>query len=225
MKRRSPFQFVLCGAALAVAAFSAFGQSEEILVNKRPLRELSKRAGKIAENGSRPTTPFRIQAKFTLTKDGKIDPNTLEITKCEGDERMSEIARTSIVAVSESGYLQYLTLLSGKTIELDFSQDESSVNASVASELESETRAASVSTLLSMAISEFKKKKERTIAEMRTDPAKALEVLNETDELELLKATKVKSVGTRFVIQFMASNETAARLLDKLLAAPALPEN
>ncbi|HNQ14165.1 MAG TPA: hypothetical protein PKM58_01290 [Pyrinomonadaceae bacterium] len=138
---------------------------------------------------------------------------------------MSEIARTSIVAVSESGYLQYLTLLSGKTIELDFSQDESSVNASVASELESETRAASVSTLLSMAISEFKKKKERTIAEMRTDPAKALEVLNETDELELLKATKVKSVGTRFVIQFMASNETAARLLDKLLAAPALPEN
>ncbi|HNQ14164.1 MAG TPA: hypothetical protein PKM58_01285 [Pyrinomonadaceae bacterium] len=196
----------------------------EVEINRRPLKNLAKKVKDSVGKGMSLTTPFNVQAKGKLTEEGKIDSKNFNFTKSQGDERLVEIVKESVAAISDSGYLQYLKLLSGKNLDLQVTQDATGVNATVQSEMESDTRASSVSTLLSFAIGEFKKKKEKAIAEMQNDPAKAQEVLDEIDDLELLKAASVKTDGKKIVLQFFVPQETAAKLIERKLNAPDTPD-
>ncbi len=197
----------------------------EIVTNKRPLKDLAVKVKESIGNGMSLTAPFNVQARGKLTEDGKIDEKSFKFTKFEGsDKQLIEIVKASVAAVSDSGYLQYLALLSGRNLDMQVTQDATGVNATVQSEMESDTRASSVSTLLSLAIGDFKKKKEKAIAEMQNDPAKAQELLDEIDDLELLKAASVKADGKKIVIQFLVPQETAAKLIERKLNAPDVPE-
>lgn len=197
----------------------------ERVINKRPLKDVAMKVKESIGNGMSLTAPFNVQARGKLTEDGKIDEKSFKFTKFEGsDKQLLEIVKASVAAVSDSGYLGYLVELSGKNLDIQITQDATGVNATVQSEMESNTRASSVWLLFSTAINDFKKKKEKAIAEMQSDPAKAQEVLDEIDDLELLKTATVKADGKKIVIQFLVPQETAAKLIERKLNAPDTPE-
>ncbi len=197
----------------------------DIVTNKRPLKDLLPKVREGLGNGMSLKAPFLVEAKGKLSKDGKIDQKTFKFTKSEGsDAALIELVKSSVAAVSDSGYLQYLTLLSGKTLDFQFSQDATNIAATLQSEMESETRAQSVSTLLSIAIRDTKSKKEKAIAEMQTNPEKAKELLDEIDDLEILKNAKVTTDGKKIVIQFVVSQEVAGKMIERRLNEPETPE-
>ncbi len=107
----------------------------EITTNKRPLKDLAEKVKESIGNGMSLTAPFNVQAKGTLTKDGRIDEKTFKFTRSEGDARIIEIVKSSVAAVSDSGYLQYLALLNGRNLDMQVVQDATGVNATVQSEM------------------------------------------------------------------------------------------
>ncbi len=198
---------------------------DTIKTNKRPFKDLKPDVKDKLSKGMSLTAPFNVQAKGKLTSDGKIDKKTFKWTRTEGtDAALVEVVKSSVEAINDSGYLQYLTLLSGKSLDFQFSQDATSIAATVQSEMESETRAQSVSSLLSLAINDFKRKKEKAIAEMQTNPELAKELLDEIDDLELLKNAKVTADGKRIVIQFVVPQEVAGKMIERKLNEPDTPE-
>ncbi|MBK8809816.1 MAG: hypothetical protein IPN69_03675 [Acidobacteria bacterium] len=205
----------------------SLGRNNEdtIKTNKLPFKNLKADIKEKISKGMSLTAPFNVQAEGTLTSDGKIDKKTFKWTRTEGtDAALVEVVKSSVEAINDSGYLQYLTMLSGKSFGFVFTQDATSVAATVQSEMESETRAQRVTLFLSVAINDFKRKKEKAIAEMQTNPELAKELLDEIDDLELLKNAKATADGKRIVIQFVVPQEVAGKMLERKLNEPDTPE-
>lgn len=184
----------------------------DIELNKRPLIELGEYVnGLLKENKVDLQTPFIVQAKGKLNKEGKLEKNTYKIVQAaSSDEDMIAVVQRSIAAINDSGYLQYLKQLSGKDLSLLLKQDETSIIAQVESEVESETRAKSLKSTLDLAISLVKYKKENE--EEKSE--------NDLDDLELLKGAAVETVGKKIIIKFNVKKEIAQPMIQRKLLAP-----
>ncbi len=184
-------------------------------INKRPIKDLGAFINDLlAKKEIDLQSDFAVGARGKLTKDGKLDPKTFKYTQAQAaDPKMIEVIRQSIEAINESGYLQYLSQLSGKDLTLLMQQDGANLTATVQSELENENRAKSIKSGLDFAIS---------IAKMtKTDP-------NDKDDLDLLKSATIESKGKQIIIKFaipkpLAQDMIKRKLLDEATKAAQEP--
>jgi hypothetical protein len=111
--------FFLCGVVLALAAFPVFGQQDEIVIDKKPLKDL---AVSVKAKNLDWTKPFLVEAEMVLTKDGKFDREKTKFTREQGDAEMVEIVKQAIEATGESGWLGYLRMQGIDNFKLSASQ-------------------------------------------------------------------------------------------------------
>lgn len=183
----------------------------EVEINKRPIKDLGAFVNDLlAKKEIDLQSDFAVGARGKLTKDGKLDPKTFKYTQAvAADPKMLEVVQQSIEAINDSGYLQYLSQLSGKDLTLLMQQDGENLTATVQSELENENRAKSIKSGLDLAIS---------IAKMtKTDP-------NDKDDLDLLKSATIESKGKQIIIKFaipkpLAQDMIKRKLLDEATKA------
>ncbi len=136
---------LLCGMLLTLAALPVFSQDSAPKapeISKQALRIFGDNFQRKAESGEVDVkAPFLLEFRGTLTKAGKIDPATVKFPREEGDSKLIEIAKEAIEAVSDSGFLQYLSSLGSKDIEVVLEQDLTEFTALLSLGLENEARA------------------------------------------------------------------------------------
>ncbi|MBC7899915.1 MAG: hypothetical protein H7070_07655 [Saprospiraceae bacterium] len=177
-------------------------------LNKRPFKDLGNYVNDLlAKKQVNLDAPFALRAKGKLKKDGKLDPKTFtfdEVTTA--DAKMADVVKESIEAINDSGYLQYLEALSGKDFQLEIKQDDTTINAVVQSELESDTRAKSLKSSLDLMIGVAKMRKQGALADQ-----------NDKDDLLLLEGAKIETVGKRLVITFNVPKAVAQGMIQRKL--------
>ena len=190
-------------------------------INRKPFSDLAlvliQRA---SQNQLNLSIPFLVQASGKLNPDGKLEKKTFKYIKAESpDPQMIKDVQAGIEAFNDSGFLQNLSMLSGRTLDLTLQQDETNISAMVQSEVESETRATTLVTLMAQFVQGAINKKTNDIVELEkaNDPAKATELQNDRDDLELLKNLKVGQNGKRIVINFGVPKEFGLGLIKRKL--------
>ncbi len=184
----------------------------DVELNRRPLIDLGVYVSELLkENKVDLNTPFLVQAKGKLNKEGKIEKDSYKIIQAvSNDQDMLEVINRSISAINDSGYLQYIKQLSGKDLNLMIKQDEQNITAQVESEMETERRAKSLKTTLDLAISIVKSKKQNDIKAGTNDQ-------NDLDDLALLEGAKVEIQGKKIIIKFDVKKEVAQPLVERKL--------
>src|SRR5688572_16818452 len=164
-------------------------------INRKPFTDLAlELIRRSSQNQLKLGTPFLVQASGKLNPDGKLEKKTFRYIKAESpDPQMIKDVQAGIEAFNDSGFLQNISQLSGKTLELTLQQDDVNLSAMVRSEVESDTRAQTLVTLMAQLVQYKINEKTAAVAEMEklNDPAKATELQNDRDDLELLKNLKV----------------------------------
>ena len=160
MRRFYQSAFLLCGILLMFAARPVFAQ-EKVTINKQPTNDFVRFVKDKIEKGEVDLTqPFKVVAEGALTAEGKLDtsidsktkkPKSL-FTTVEGDEKMVEVAKIAIEAVSDSGWLGYLKNLGAEKVKLTFAQDKENVIGIVESEAATAEKAGTMASGFNVAI-------------------------------------------------------------------------
>ncbi|HXF42526.1 MAG TPA: hypothetical protein VNK26_02190 [Pyrinomonadaceae bacterium] len=182
-----------------------------IEINKRPLADYGNLVnGLIAEKNINLEGEFQTNAKGRLTKDGRIDPKTLKIEVQSVDPQMQVIVREGISAIDASGYLKYLSVLSGRDFEMSLLQDKENLTAVIQSEMESETRANSTKSTLDLLLAAAKMSKNKENASQ-----------NDKDDLILLEGAKIETIGKKIIIKFVVPKAVVHPMIKRKLAEQA----
>lgn len=193
------------GLVLFVFSGYSFAQSD-VEINRRPFTDLSLYViARLESKSVDLTAPFSIELSGTLSKEGKIDPKTARYTKVEGDKSIVEIAQKVIEAFNDSGFFVYFAQLSAKNVTIRLSQNESDFTASFISEVESEKRARSIASSLSLLIS--------TATQTKRQGDR-----NDTDDLVFLQSTRSSSEGKNFVVMLNLSKSILHNLISRKLS-------
>ncbi|MBK7392903.1 MAG: hypothetical protein IPI64_06310 [Chloracidobacterium sp.] len=178
-------------------------------INKRPFVDLANNVNDLLDKKQvRLDSAFIVNATGKLTKEGRLDPKSFKWGQITSeDQKMVDVVKTAIAAINDSGYLQYLKDVSGKDFNLMLQQDETNISAIVQSEMESETRARSISSGLAFLISAAKSRKSGEGADQ-----------NDKDDLVLLENAKVEAIGKKIVIKFLVPKDIALPMIQRKLA-------
>jgi hypothetical protein len=162
--------------------------------------------GEIAQKNVDLSSQFDISATGKLDKDGKIIKETFKYnTVRTTDPEMVNIVRAAIEAVNDSGYLKWLSEVSGKDLTLSIAQDNDFLTGTVQTEVESPRRANTLRTLFKLYIDQTVKKKQ-----LSDKP-------DDKDDLEILKNAQVETNGNKVIIQFKVPKAVAQALIQKKL--------
>lgn len=164
---------------------------------------------------------FIVEASGKLNKDGHLDKKSFRITRAEStDKEAVAVLKRSIEAFNESGFLAYLSELSGKTLTLSMQQDQANLGARAVSQLESPESASGKAAGMRILADLARKSKEADIQQMQSvnDPANAEKLQNALDDLALLNATTISSEGSNLVIQLNVPKEMIKTIIDRKLA-------
>ena len=201
---------VYLGLVLVGAVNTAFSQGDVVL-NKRSLRDF---AGSVQQRVLSKevdlNAPFLIELTGVLDKKGKLDLSTAKYTRSEGDAKIVEIAKRAVEAINDAGYLQYLSSLSANRIILVVKQGEAEFEASISSELESEQRARTVVSAMSMMLELAKAQR---IQNPESEPDK--------DDVILLRSATVSSESKNFTIHFSLPKAVFREMLESKIAKQA----
>jgi hypothetical protein len=179
-------------------------------INKRPFVDLAKTINDLLDkNQVKLDSPIMIAATGKIDKKtNKFDPKTFIYQKTDSQDKMLiEVVKEAIEAMNDSGYLVYLTALSGKNLSIQILQDENNVGALIQSELENENKAKSISSGLNLIISGKKQAKEAATADQ-----------NDKDDLLLLQNAAVTAQGKKLVIGFNIPKADLQRMIQRKLA-------
>lgn len=150
---------------------------------------------------------FDVSATGKLDKEGKIIKETFKYNTAKtADPEMINIVRAAIEAVNDSGYLKWLSEVSGKDLTLSISQDAEYLTGTVQTEVESPRRANTLRTLFKLYIDQTVKKKMRPEA-----------TADDKDDLDILNNAQVETMGNKLVIQFKVPKSVAQALIQKKL--------
>jgi hypothetical protein len=146
--------------------------------------------------------PFTIVLDGTINADGKLDPkrSKWDTTKEAGDPKMVEIAKQSVEAMSQAGWLGYLRNLGVERINLKLVQDADKMTAVITSSQRTPERAAMISSGFNGLIT-----------------GAMLGLKDPSDERTLIKAAKVTSDGTSFVVNFEMAKPAVQEMINRNL--------
>ncbi len=189
---------------ICLANLPVFGQNVEI--NKRPLREFAEMVSQKVETKEVDlTTEFSVELKGILKKDGHFDTKQTKFTKSEGDKKIIEVAKSAIKAISDSGWLGYLSNFGVEKIVISLSQDKANVRVILFCEMPTSEKA-------KMASSGFNAILKIAILMSNQDSIKLGE-----DEKLLLNSTKAMSESSNFVININVPKEKAQEMINRNL--------
>ena len=198
---------------------------EKIQINRAPLRDLMVYVlDEQAKNGVDLKSEFSINGSGKFDKNGRLDPKTWRFRNASSsNETMVKIVEEAIQAVNMSGYLQYLSMLSGSNFSIELKQDQSNITASLTSEMESPTRAISLKTLIGQSLRYEIDKKLGQIAELEksSNPEDLVGLQNRRDEVILMQQATVEADGKRVVLRFDVPKEVAHPMIERKLAEQA----
>ena len=185
------------------------GPITDVELNKRPWVDLGNFVNDLVDKKQvQLDSKFLIDATGKLDDKGKLDAKSFRFIKAEGtDAKMIEVVKEAIEAFSESGYLQYLSLLNGKVLSFQVQQDDLNVTAMVQAEFENDLRPKTVSTLLTTYFDDKKKKKEAPEADQ-----------GDKDDLALLQKATVSAIGKKIVISFQIPKADVQQIIQRMLA-------
>ena len=172
--RISSYMLVRCGILLLFAAFPVLAQPAS--------------ANKVEADLN---APFTLEMTVSLDKTGKIAPGFPQYTKIEGDYKTIEFVKARITKLSDSGYFQYLSNLKAKELLLTFTQNETDLIAICRSNLESENRAKSLKSALSLMV--------KMVEIKGNEPGLPQ---SEKAELAIIKNMTVTDDGSSVIIKF-----------------------
>ncbi|MDM7921092.1 MAG: hypothetical protein QUS14_02240 [Pyrinomonadaceae bacterium] len=179
-----------------------------VAINTRPMVDLGNYVLELRDDNLNLESEFVVNGRGKLDKEGKLDQNTFRfINASSTDERMVELVKESIAAINAAGYLKYLEQLSGKDLDLLFKQDAENLSALIQSEMESDTRAQAVKTIMQLGLDYTISKKQAPDADQ-----------NDKDDLELLKNAKIEVQGKKVVISFSVPKTVAHPMIQRKLA-------
>jgi hypothetical protein len=196
---------LIFSAWLMLLSMNASAQTDSvdvIEINKRPLQDFALSVlDKWEKEEIDLTKSFTVELEGSLTGEGRFDLSVTRFTVSEGDEDIVETAKSSIEAVGDSGILVYLTNIGVGNIRMSVSQDESDTSLQVISEMESNARARTAASGLSMLMSFAVMDRIRTTA----------------DEKTLLKYSSVKSEETRMILKFKMPKQAFHEMVNRNL--------
>jgi hypothetical protein len=148
-------------AILLVSGFSVFGQIDEIELNRRPLRDFANKFKVDIESKKIDlSAPFLVELQGKLDLRGRLDSASSSFTKSEGDTSLTNLVKEAILAISDAGYLQFLSSVGDKNIKLVVEQNSSQFSADFFSGLESPARAKTITSALNLMLAIAKAKKQ-----------------------------------------------------------------
>ncbi len=178
-------------------------------INNRPFKDLGKFVNEaLDKKETNLQSEFLLSAKGKLTKEGKLDPKSFQYIKADSvDKKLIEVVQEAIEAFNDSGRLKVLRNLSGDDLNLEVKQDAANVSAVVQSEVESESRARSLMSSLSLLLAGAKKFKSGEDASP-----------NDKDDLLLLEGAKIEQDGKNLIIRFNVPKEVVHQMIQRKLA-------
>ena len=187
MKKSETIILLLCGIVFGLAAFPVFAQEEKsIELNKRPLEDFGRYLkGEIDRGEIDLDKSFKVVLEGFLTADGKLDAKKSKFTLSEGDAQLIETAKSGILAISDSGWLQYLRNSGAEKVKIILMQDSETFSAIIESEQKDESKARTMASGISSLVS-FLKSDERNNADGKT----------------LLDGLRITNEGKSFVLNF-----------------------
>ncbi len=188
-------------------------------INKRPFVDLAVTVNDLLDrNLVNLESPFVVSGNGKLTKEGRLEKSFRWDPMTSTDPRMPDVVKEAVEAVNDSGYLQYLSQLSGKDLNLMLQQDDLNITAVIQSTMESPTRANSIKSTLDLAISIAKSKKSGENADQ-----------NDKDDLALLQGATIETEGNKVLIRFTVPKEIALQMIQRKLGeqklAPKAPNS
>jgi len=192
-------------------------------INRLPFKDLAKMVNALPDDKRAAVlnSQFIVEASGKLGKDGHLDKKSFRITHAEStDKEAVAILKRSIEAFNDSGFLSILSDLSGKTLTMSMTQDETNLGARAVSQLESPESASGKAAGLRVLADLARKQKEADVQQMQSvnDPANAEKLQNAIDDLALLNATTISSEGANLVIQLNVPKEMIQKIVDRKLA-------
>ena len=193
---------------VAAAASTDPNDLPSIVIDRIPLRKLGASVKDLVDQKKVDLSAlFTVRAKGKLDKEGRIDPKTFKyIDASSTDPMMINVVREAIEAVNDSGYLKWLSRLSGENIDLSLGQDNEFLTATVESEVQSPTRAKLLTAIFTAYISQTVEKKMRPEA-----------TADDKDDLDILNNATVETVGKKMIIRFKVPKAIAQDLIKRKL--------
>lgn len=149
---------------------------------------------------------FEVKATGKLDNEGKIDRKTFNFNAVRTtDPEMFNVVKAAIEAVNDSGYLKWLTQMSGKELTLSISQDNDFLTGTVETVVESPRRASTLKLLFRGYIA--------TVVNKKLESDKP----DDKDDLEILKNATVETDGNKVTIKFAVPKAVAQALIQKKL--------
>jgi len=194
-------------------------------INSRPLTDLADTVNGLRAKGEfNLDAEFSVEAKGKLTKEGRLDKKTFKFTKvASSDPKMIAVVKQSIEAFNDTGMLQYLEQLSGKDLNLAIEQGKDNISGEVRSEMETDSRANLLASILKFGLDKAIEKKQDKIAKFQAEnnPDDAQALQNAMDELALLSSTTIVHEGKQLVVKFTSPKEAIHSLIQRKLDAQA----
>ncbi len=176
---------------------------EGVAINRKPLNDFADEVlVKWAAKEVGLDEEFKVVLDGYLTKDGKLDPikSKWDVNKQEGDPRMIEIGKKSLEALSQSGWLGYLSGFNVERINFVLVQNKDEITAVVTSSQRTAERAKTVASGLNLLISGGR---------MSTQDG--------SDEKLLLQRANVTTEGSNFVLNFKIAKPVAQEMINRRL--------
>lgn len=195
---------LFCGLALMLTAFPVFAQEKsqrKFEINKKPLLDLADLViAKLQKNEIALGQPFLIEISGELTKDGKFDRQKTRYIRAQGGEQVSDLAKSAVEAVNDSGIFIYLRDLEIEKFNLIFAQNDEQVYAIMRSELVSEERVKAVKSGLDMFFSAGKM------------------IAKNEDEKTLLSGMTISSQDKSLVLKFAVAKPVMQEIIQRKLS-------
>jgi hypothetical protein len=171
--------------AMCVSLF-AQDHDTDVTINKRPFVDLGPLVNDQLDRKKLDLeVPFLVAGSGTLDRDGKLDASTFKFTRAESQSReMLDVVKAGVLALNNSGYFQYLSMMGISQIRIQLEQNDKVFNGSLEGEVQNELRAKTLATML------------RGFINVKKDPqGRYGENAADDDERFLLEHTTAEPIG------------------------------
>ena len=197
MKNRLKHFLFLCGAALTLAAFPVFGQTDA-KVNRQPLRDFSQMViDRLQKNEVVLSDNFLVEVSGELAENGKFDRKKTRYVRAEGGQKAIDIAKSGIEAINETGLFRHLSQLGSNKLNVIFAQTDEHLYAILNFELDSPQRIKTSKSGFEMVLAMAKATSKNEDEKILLDGAS----VSGTDKTVTIKIAVEKSVAQEMIMR------------------------
>lgn len=177
--------------------FAQKTSGSDVSINKEPILDLGRELKrKIDSKELDLNSTFAVEMSGVVDRNGKLEK--VKVIRKEGDQKVVDAVKDVIVAIGDSGYLQYLQSLGASEINFTAKQDDVNFSAVVSSSLKTGDRANSTASVLSLLLAMA-----RSANQEKQRPV----------DFFLVNSTKARADKDKVFIDFAASKEKLHQII------------